>query len=1471
MPACHRPISARLRATSALTGVVCLLSAPAYGLPVGGSVAGGSASIAGSGSTMTITQSSSRAIINWQNFDIGSGETVNFLQPSSSSIALNRVTGSTSPTQILGTLNANGQVWIVNPSGVFFGAGSQVNVAGLVATSANISDSNFMSGQYVFDIPGSANASITNAGSITVADMGLVAFVAPGISNSGTITARLGKVQLGSGDTFTLDLYGDGLINLAASPAITSQLIDNSGTISADGGQVLLSAAAASQEVSSLINMDGVIEAESIGTQHGQIILSAKAVESTGHISGNSISIDADNIAQQGTMAADTITESFIGAYIDNAASTTTANTISITGTGGSTLFASGGYTGSNITMAAGNMWLYAANLDASGTNGGGNIFLGDNNTQNVSVNFYSSLKADALTSGDGGLIKVWSTQSTTFGASTSARGGATSGNGGLIEISSAGQDYVGGNTPDVSAPHGNAGTFLLDPHNITISDNSTTGGGLAYFPLTNPDPSSASGYGWRVIALGNGNIVVVNYQDSFSAVSSGAVYLFNGSTGALISTLRGSQAGDAVGYGSITALTGNNNFVIDSYDWANGAATQAGAVTWGNGTTGVSGVVSSSNSLVGSQTGDSVGIYGISALTNGNYAVASAVWDNGAVTNAGAVTWGNGTTGITGAVSSSNSLVGSSANDEAGVRGITILTNGNYVVDSPIWHNGGTQVGAVTWGNGTTGISGVISGSNSLIGSQSGDSVGNGGITALPNGNYVVDSFDWANGAVTVAGAVTWGSGTMGIAGTVSSSNSLVGSQPFDQVGAGGSGNGTGGVTVLSSGNYVVDSPFWSGAVGSVGAVTWGNGTIGITGTVSSSNSLVGSQTFDAVGSDGVVKLSNGNYIVKSSQWANGAASSTGAVTWGSGTTGITGAVSSSNSLVGSTAGDQVGVGNDVTALTNGNYVVGSPFWDNGAVANVGAVTWGNGTTGVTGAVSSGNSLVGSQTNDQVGLGGITALSNGNYVVSSYFWNNGAVANVGAATWGNGATGITGTISSGNSLIGSTSGDKVGYDSITALTNGNYVVASIYWANGAASQAGAVTWGNGTTGITGTVSSSNSLVGSQANDLVGTGGILALSNGDYVVKSWEWANGGVGQAGAATWGNGTAGITGAVSSSNSLVGSHASDEVGSSVTALSNGNYIVKSIAWDNGATADVGAATWGSGTSGVTGTISTANSIIGPSASAALGTVVEGSAEGTFIVPFTTAGAIYVSPSSGPGALASSSFLPNADFTVDTAYVAATLGAGTNVTLQAMNDITIANSVTKTAGADATLTLQAGNDISFSNNAILSSTAGKLNTVLDATGTGSITMDTGSGITSNGGDVTLANSGGYFINNSGAGALSPGSGRWLIYSKDSSGDTYNGLSAGFTQYSCTYGSCAGIPGTGNGFLYSIAGGSSSVTVPPSVNQALSDDYSDPEYKDSRAPDASGRLFIEVDIALLRMLGLSPDDPNRWWDKVVH
>ena len=722
---------------------------------------------------------------------------------------------------------------------------------------------------------------------------------------------------------------------------------------------------------------------------------------------------------------------------------------------------------------------------------------------------------------------------------------------------------------------------------------------------ITNINGPAGSGkFGFSVTVLANGNFVVADpLFDDGPILKAGAVYLYDGTTYALISTLKGGSVNDSIGSNGVLAL-GNGNFVVISTKWDNGPAVNAGAVTFGNGVIGVSGVVSSSNSLVGSFTNDNVGSGGvidpivIGTTRTGNYIVRSPLWDNGAATNAGAISWGNKNTGVSGVLSSSNSLVGSSTNDNVGAINVTSfgVSSTSLVLRSPEWDNGAVaNAGAVTWFNGTIGITGVISSSNSLVGTTANDNVGSFPITVLSNGNYVVRSPDWDNGAVVDAGAATWCNGTTGKTGAISSINSLVGSSAWNNV-------GSDGITVLNNGNYVVRSPAWdNGSALEVGAATWCNGNTGLNGAVTSSNSLIGSVNGDGVGYS-IKALSNGNYVVNSPYWDNGAALDAGAATWGNGTTGIAGPVSSSNSLVGSTTNDYVGNDDSVmTTLSNGNYVVRSPYWDNGAITNAGAATWGNGATGITGPVSSSNSLVGSSVNDFVSIDGIPALTNGNYIVRSTNWSNGAVTNAGAVTWGNGSTGISGTISSSNSLIGSIINDGIGTIA-TALNNGNYVIGSLYFDNGAFTDAGAVTWGNGAMGTFGVVTSSNSLVGSSTNDNVGS--ISPLNNNNYLISSSFWDNGAATDAGAVTWCNGSGPVSGVVSIANSLIGSSVNDRIGSNLAiSLSGDYYVVNSSNWDNAAIVDAGAVSIGNSLTGITGVVSSSNSLVGSQANDRIG----------------------------------------------------------------------------------------------------------------------------------------------------------------------------------------------------------------------------------------------------------------------------
>jgi hypothetical protein len=156
---------------------------------------------------------------------------------------------------------------------------------------------------------------------------------------------------------------------------------------------------------------------------------------------------------------------------------------------------------------------------------------------------------------------------------------------------------------------------------------------GLTAF--VDPDPAPGDHFGAAVVALSTGNVVITSPFDNAGGTGAGAVYLFNGTTGALISTLVGSHAGDHIGSGGVTALS-DGNYLVSSPDWTNGPAADLGAVTWGSGTAGVSGAVSAKNSLVGSTANDQVGGGGVTVLNNGNYVVTSPDWTNGAAASAG-------------------------------------------------------------------------------------------------------------------------------------------------------------------------------------------------------------------------------------------------------------------------------------------------------------------------------------------------------------------------------------------------------------------------------------------------------------------------------------------------------------------------------------------------------------------------------------------------------------------------------------------------------------------------------------------------------------------------------------------------------------------------------------------------------------------------------------------------------------------
>jgi len=242
-----RPDSALQRALRMLVAALAPLTAsvvhaPADAAPTGAQVAAGQATVSTQGNTTRVTQNSTRAVVNWQGFDVAAGENVVFVQPSASAVALNRVSGA-SASNISGNISANGRIFLVNPNGVVFGSTARVNTAGLVITAADIDNAKFMQGTYEFHAPAPDGSQIANHGVITMTDGGRVALLGPSVENTGTINANRGVVVLATGQVFLVDLFGDGLVQVAAarvSAPFFADHVSNVGNVQVGAGAVFV-------------------------------------------------------------------------------------------------------------------------------------------------------------------------------------------------------------------------------------------------------------------------------------------------------------------------------------------------------------------------------------------------------------------------------------------------------------------------------------------------------------------------------------------------------------------------------------------------------------------------------------------------------------------------------------------------------------------------------------------------------------------------------------------------------------------------------------------------------------------------------------------------------------------------------------------------------------------------------------------------------------------------------------------------------------------------------------------------------------------------------------------------------------------------------------------------------------------------------------------------------------------------------
>ncbi len=448
-----------LLGTALQTGLTCMTALAALpavaqpapnARPTGGAVVAGAAAISQSVGNTRITQSTQRAAIDWKSFDVGSQQSVTFSQPSASAVALNRVTGP-DPSQIAGRIDANGQIILLNQSGVNFYQGAQVNAAGVMISTIGASDQSVKSfvasttGKLSLDQPGNPNAKVDNRGTITIRQAGLAALVAPQVANSGTIAAKLGHVVLAGAKTATLDLYGDGLLSLdvtnqvTQAPAGATALVTNTGVIIADGGTVQLTARAADGIVQNLVQAGGTIRAATMGGQTGTVALNGV---------GGSIVVEGQ-LAVPGTAP----------------------------GTKGGTIVANA--TGT-VTL------LPTAMLNASGRAGGGTVAVGTTlaraaggpgvtptlTAANVMVQKGATIAADATGKGKGGRVTVLSTGTTAMAGAISAKGGPKGGDGGFVETSGNTLQLGRSAMVDTRAPQGRAGTWLIDPIDWTIANS---------------------------------------------------------------------------------------------------------------------------------------------------------------------------------------------------------------------------------------------------------------------------------------------------------------------------------------------------------------------------------------------------------------------------------------------------------------------------------------------------------------------------------------------------------------------------------------------------------------------------------------------------------------------------------------------------------------------------------------------------------------------------------------------------------------------------------------------------------------------------------------------------------------------------------------------------------------------------------------------------------------------------------------
>ena len=866
--------------------------------PVGGTVVGGVVTIDQSNPSYTeIRQSTDKGIINWQTFDIDKGQRTHFQQPSSTSHTLNRVVGSAErASQIQGSLTATGRVTLVNPNGVLIGRDAMVDTAGLIASTADISNQDFMDGKLRFNQASpNKNAAIINQGTITLKEAGLAAFVAPHVVNDGVITAKMGRVMLAGAETATIDLYGDGLIQIAVQDETLNTLVKNGGAIIAEGGTIHLTAASAKTLVEqatgtgssqSFVVQDGVLSVESKTDKGGTIVATADRIEVNG-------SINADGK------------------------------------TGGGTVLIGGDYLGGK-----GDKHFAPKNIPIP-------------TAKKTTITNTAKITANATTTGNGGNVIVWADDHTSFKGSVEAKGGAQKGaqqsDGGFVETSGKNTLHVSGTVDASGGIGGTAGTWLLDPRNVTITSSQSGGafdGGSpnnTYTPTI--DDATVNVANIKTALEGGTNVIITTggtgaqegnitwtAGTDLSLVLPSAVTL---TLSAANSILFAGTSGNEV---DITA-TGNalNLHLFSDNDGAGGGAIDLGYtnITTNGGNIIASGGTDPFNTITPGDLTDSRAIG--TASNNDGITIANGILNAGA---------GNIT------VRGAGRNVGGVANGIDRQYGVFVNTGGQLQTSS------GTISVHGTGGNGTSNNHGVyVNGTNALITSATGNvgitGVGGNGSSSNNRGIHVLDGGQiTSTGSATLTINGTGGNGTSAnqgvrVQGTNALITSLNGAVTVNGTGSDGSGNFNIG-TLLDSGGQITSTGSATLTItGTGGNGTNGNFGVEVNGTNNSRiTSLNGAVTVNGTGGNGSSNENYGTYLQNGGQiTSTGSATLTINGTGGNGTSNNHGVrIEGTNARITSATGNVAvtGVGGNGSSSSNfGTYVL-----NGGQITSTGSAT---------------------------------------------------------------------------------------------------------------------------------------------------------------------------------------------------------------------------------------------------------------------------------------------------------------------------------------------------------------------------------------------------------------------------------------------------------------------------------------------------------------------------------------------------